>query len=280
MRRQKTVESLPFHCGSSSRSAGRCHPAPPPEQRVHDGVQRRVPVGVPAQAVGVRYHHAAEAQELARGEPMRSYPIPALTLTPPPGRASSPAAAHGVKPAPADQFLHLFLRGAERRPGRETTFSPSSRAEVVGAPKRSATWPIFIPIVTQLAWMLSTLSRARRAMASVRRYWHGVGLGAVRHRGVLRLERPRDERREAAGPRLLIADSGGWTRGAPPSSRRARTSIVAEVRIPCRCARAHHAQPVVRHGLLGRHELAHPVHEDLAAAARDGVRAPPWRAHR
>ena len=36
-------------------------------------------------------------------------------------------------------------------------------------PKRSAIWPTFIPIVTQLAWRLGTLSSTMRARATVRR---------------------------------------------------------------------------------------------------------------
>ncbi len=67
------------------------------------------------------------------------------------------------------------------------------------APKSSASWPIFSPCVTQLDWMLGKLSRYSRATACVLRYSNEPAGGMCGHVGVLGLERPADERREAAG---------------------------------------------------------------------------------
>ncbi len=44
-------------------------------------------------------------------------------------------------------------------PAAETTFSSSITEPMSSAPKPSATWPIFMPWVTQLDWMCGTLSR-------------------------------------------------------------------------------------------------------------------------
>src|SRR5262249_10434703 len=44
-------------------------------------------------------------------------------------------------------------------PAAETTFSSIMTEPMSSAPKPSATWPIFIPCVTQDDWMWSTLSR-------------------------------------------------------------------------------------------------------------------------
>ncbi len=44
-------------------------------------------------------------------------------------------------------------------PAAETTFSSIMIEPMSSAPKPSATWPTFIPCVTQLDWMWSTLSR-------------------------------------------------------------------------------------------------------------------------
>ena len=54
-------------------------------------------------------------------------------------------------------------------PASATTFSSSIRLPMSFAPKSRASWPIFRPCVTQLAWMLAKLSRNSRATAWVLR---------------------------------------------------------------------------------------------------------------
>ena len=51
----------------------------------------------------------------------------------------------------------------------ETTFSSIMSEPKSLQPKRSAVWPTFMPIVTQLAWRFGTLSSTMRAIATVRR---------------------------------------------------------------------------------------------------------------
>ena len=107
----------------------------------------------------------------------------------------------------------------------ETTFSSIMSEPKSLQPKRSAICPIFMPIVTQLAWRFGTLSSTMRAIATVRRYSTASGLRLVRHRRrVLGLERPADERREAARPRLHLAHALEMLDAARPASRRCRTS--------------------------------------------------------
>src|SRR6266568_4631752 len=55
-------------------------------------------------------------------------------------------------------------------PAAETTFSSIISEPKSLAPKRSATWPIFGPMVTHDAWILGTLSSTMRAIPWVRRY--------------------------------------------------------------------------------------------------------------
>ena len=51
----------------------------------------------------------------------------------------------------------------------ETTFSSIMSEPKSLHPKRSAAWPTFIPIVTQLDWMFGMLSSTTRAKETVRR---------------------------------------------------------------------------------------------------------------
>ena len=97
------------------------------------------------------------------------------------------------------------------------------------------------------------------------------GFGLVRHRGsVLGLERPANERSEAAGARLhflhslQVLQSLGkrFAQSVHHRHRGFHTLVVSEL---------HDLQPAISACFLGSDNVADPLHQDLATAARNGV---------
>ena len=140
------------------------------------------------------------------------------------------------------------------------------------APKNSASWPIFGPCVTQLDCMLATLSRYSRAMACVLRYSNDPAGGMCGQGRVVRLERPADEGREAAGlvlqlPQpLQVLDALGRRLDV---AEHHRAGGPAAQLVPG----AVDVQPLVGQHLVLRDRLAHAIDEDLRPAAGQAAHA-------
>ena len=157
-------------------------------------------------------------------------------------------------------------------PADATTFSSIIRLPMSLAPKNSASWPIFSPCVTHDDWMFGMLSRYSRAMACVRRYSNEPAGGHVGHAVWLGLERPADERREAAGlvlqlPQAVeVLDALGERLDVAEHHRagRAAAELVPD---------AVHFEPFVGQHLFVGDRLADAIDEDLAAAARQAAHA-------
>ena len=189
------------------------------------------------------------------------------------GRRRSRSASCGASArSPRPGSLRAISASVSRKcaPAAETTFSSIIRLPKSLAPKRSETWPIFAPWVTQEACTFGKLSSMTRATASVRRYWKDVSSSPA-SAVFVGLEGPGDESGEAAGPVLQVAQvqqvldpllerldvaehhrgRGASSRaGAPsPSPRATRRSMPL-------------AMPMI---------FAHAVGQDLGAAAGDRV---------
>src|SRR5207253_5622093 len=97
-----------------------------------------------------------------------------------------------------------------------------------------------------------------------------VGLRQVRELGVLRLQRPADERREAArlalhvayAEQVLDAISEGFAEAIHHGDRRPQAEPVRDL---------HHLEPAIGPRLLAGDLVAHALHEDLAAAAGNRI---------
>ena len=160
-------------------------------------------------------------------------------------------------------------------PAAETTFSSIMIEPMSSAPKARASWPIFLPCVTQLVWKWVTLSMKRRDTATVFRYSWAKVSGTAGHLGVLVLEGPGDEGREAArGVQrealvLQVADAlhvldARHQRLAHAVHHRRRGAQAVAVGL------AVDVDPLLGRALgVGEHVLAHVVGEQLGAAAGD-----------
>ena len=101
-----------------------------------------------------------------------------------------------------------------------------------------------------------------------------TGRGDLRHLGVLRLERPADERRESPGLVLQVADPlqvfDPFGEGLDVAEHHGGRAPATE-EVPL----AVDLQPVVGEHLAARHRLPHPIDEDLATTAGERTEAGP-----
>src|SRR2546428_767576 len=169
-----------------------------------------------------------------------------------------------------DQPLHLAQRRAIRRARcRDDVFFHHERAEVVRAePQRHLPHlhPHRDPRRLNVGDVFEHDARDRLRL-EIR---HRVGLGEVRELGILGLQRPADERREAARPALHFADAkevldAVRVRLAQSVHHRHGSPETETMRD------LHDLEPAIRAGLLARDLVAHALHQDLAAATRNGV---------
>ena len=140
------------------------------------------------------------------------------------------------------------------------------------APKLSATWAVLMPSMTQYALMCGKLSSISRLIAIVLQVHQAARLRDVRQPGVVGMERQRDERLEAAGLVLQLAQPDQVVDAVPRlldvAVEHGRVGAQAEL-----VGLAVDADPVVGVGLVLADLVAHLGMEDLRAAAGQAAQA-------
>ena len=243
------------------------------EDGVGQRVRDRVGIRVAGQALRVRNGDAAQDERAARDEAVGVVADPharqrrdrllddAVVL----------AAPHRLVAGVADQAVDLLQRGAVGGAGRRDDVLLHHEAAVVVGAEAEGHLPHLVSHRDPRGLQVRHVVEHDAAHGEHAEVGHRVGLLVVRHaRRALGLQGPADEGREAAGAGLDLAHAVEMLDAilvalAETVHHGDRGLHALAVRLLL------HAQPFLGLRLLLRDPLADPVHEDLAAAARNAV---------